>query len=197
MVGQASTAADALRRIPTVAPDVALLDVQLLDVQLPDGSGIDVCRELRASSPGIHCLMLTPYDDDEALFSAVMAGASGYQLKQIGGMSLIDGIRQVAAGRSLLEPAVTQKLFDRLRTPSVADDPADGLTTREREVLDLIAEGHTNRQIAEALFLAEKTVKNYVSALLAKLGMQRRTQAAVHGASLRGAAFERPGDASS
>jgi two-component system response regulator DevR len=180
IVGEAATAADALHRIPAAAPDVALLDARL-----PDGSGIDVCRDIRSSCPHVRCLILTSYDDDEALFAAVMAGASGYLLKQIGGNSLLEGIRQVAAGRSLLDPAVTEKLLDRLRNPIQPDPVAGSLTAREREILDLIADGYTNRQIGERLFLAEKTVKNYVSGLLTKLGMQRRTQAAVYGATLR------------
>jgi two-component system, NarL family, response regulator DevR len=180
IVGEAATAADALHRIPAAAPDVALLDARL-----PDGSGIDVCRDIRSSYPNVRCLILTSYDDDEALFAAVMAGASGYLLKQIGGNSLLEGIRQVAAGRSLLDPAVTEKLLDRLRNPIQPDPVAGSLTAREREILDLIADGYTNRQIGERLFLAEKTVKNYVSGLLTKLGMQRRTQAAVYGATLR------------
>ena len=180
IVGEAATAGDALRRIPAAAPDVALLDARL-----PDGSGIDVCREIRSSHDNVKCVILTSYDDDEALFAAVMAGASGYLLKQIGGNSLVEGIRQVAAGRSLLDPAVTQKLLDRLRNPVEPDPVAGSLTAREREILDLIADGFTNRQIGEQLFLAEKTVKNYVSGLLTKLGMQRRTQAAVYGATLR------------
>jgi two-component system response regulator DevR len=179
VVGEAASCADALNRIPAVAPQVALLDARL-----PDGSGIDVCRELRSAHPEVACVVLTSYDDDEALFAAVMAGASGYLLKQIRGSSLVDGIRQVAAGRSLLDPAVTKKLMDRLRGPVQEDSTARSLTAREREILDLIAEGCTNREIGQRLFLAEKTVKNYVSALLAKLGMQRRTQAAVYGSSL-------------
>jgi two-component system, NarL family, response regulator DevR len=179
IVGEAATAADALHRIPAAAPDVALLDARL-----PDGSGIDVCREVRSSNENVKCLILTSYDDDEALFAAVMAGASGYLLKQIGGNNLVEGIRQVASGRSLLDPAVTQKVLDRLRNPVVPDPVATSLTAREREILDLIAEGYTNRQIGERLFLAEKTVKNYVSGLLTKLGMQRRTQAAVYGVTL-------------
>jgi len=179
IVGEAATAADALHRIPAAAPDVALLDARL-----PDGSGIDVCREIRSSYENVRCLILTSYDDDEALFAAVMAGASGYLLKQIGGYNLLEGIRHVAAGRSLLDPAVTEKLLDRLRNPVEPDPVVGKLTAREREILDLIAEGCTNRQIGERLFLAEKTVKNYVSGLLTKLGMQRRTQAAVYGATL-------------
>ena len=188
IVGEAATAADALHRIPAAAPDVALLDARL-----PDGSGIDVCREIRSSYENVRCLILTSYDDDEALFAAVMAGASGYLLKQIGGNNLLEGIRQVAAGRSLLDPAMTEKLLDRLRNPVEPDPMVGKLTAREREILDLIAEGCTNRQIGERLFLAEKTVKNYVSGLLTKLGMQRRTQAAVYGAALR----RRPGGPSS
>ena len=154
IVGEAGTAAEALRRIPAAAPDVALLDARL-----PDGSGIDVCRDIRSSHDHIRCLILTSYDDDEALFAAVMAGASGYLLKQIGGNSLIEGIRQVAAGRSLLDPAVTEKLLDRLRHPVQADPVAGTLTTREREILDLIADGCTNRQIGQQLYLAEKPSK--------------------------------------
>jgi two-component system, NarL family, response regulator DevR len=176
VVGEAATATDALRRIPAAAPDVALLDARL-----PDGSGIDVCREIRSSLENVRCLILTSYDDDDALLAAVMAGASGYLLKQIGGNNLVEGIRR----RSLLDPAVTEKLLNRLRNPVEADPLASTLTAREREILDLIADGYTNRQIGERLFLAEKTVKNYVSGLLTKLGMQRRTQAAVYGVTLR------------
>jgi two-component system response regulator DevR len=185
VVGEASTARDALSRIPAARPTVALLDARL-----PDGSGIDVCRDVLSSQPGVRCIILTSYDDDEALFAAVMAGAAGYLLKQIGGSGLVDGIRQVAAGRSLLDPAVTTKLLDRLRHPVQPDPVVESLTPRERDILELIADGCTNRQIGERLFLAEKTVKNYVSALLTKLGMQRRTQAAVFGAALR----QRPGE---
>jgi two-component system response regulator DevR len=177
VVGEAGTAADALARIPAARPDVALLDVRL-----PDGSGIDVCRDIRSTLPGVQCLILTSYDDDEALFAAVMAGAAGYLLKQIGGRSLTEAIRQVAAGQSLMDPAVTGRLLDRLRNPPAADPRVGSLTAREREILDLIAGGLSNRQIGEELFLAEKTVKNYVSTLLSKLHMQRRTQAAVFGA---------------
>ena len=183
VVGEAGTAGDALRRIPAAAPDVALLDVQL-----PDGSGVDVCRDVLSSHPDIRCLMLTSGDDDEALFAAVMAGAAGYLLKQVRGSNLIDGIRQVARGQSLLDPAVTRMVFERLRHPPEpeAEDPrASQLTVREREVLDLIADGCTNRQIGQELYLAEKTVKNYVSGIFTKLGMKHRTQAAVFGAQLR------------
>lgn len=180
VVGEAGTAGDALHRIPAALPDVAILDARL-----PDGSGIDVCREIRSRVPSVNCLILTSYDDDEALFAAVMAGAAGYLLKQIAGRSLVDAVRDVAAGRSLMDPAVTGKLLERLRHPEVPDPRVESLTVREREILDLIADGMSNREIAQRLFLAEKTVKNYVSALLAKLDMQRRTQAAVFGAQLQ------------
>ena len=180
VVGEAGTAAEALRRIPATHPHVAVLDTRL-----PDGSGIDVCRDIRSSSPEIRCLMLTSYDDNDALFAAVMAGAAGYLLKEIRGNSLVDAIRQVAAGNSLLDPAVTERLLSRLRDGEPQDQRLASLTDRERDVLALIADGMTNREIGERLFLAEKTVKNYVSGLLAKLGMQRRTQAAVYGANVR------------
>jgi two-component system response regulator DevR len=159
--------------------------VALLDGRLPDGSGIDVCREIRSTDPSIRCVILTSFDDDEALFAAIMAGASGYLLKEVGGSNLVAGIRQVAAGHSLIDPAVTQKLLDRLRNPVKETSKLDQLTPREKEILNLITDGYTNRQIGEKLYLAEKTVKNYVSILLTKLGMQRRTQAAVYGAGLR------------
>jgi two-component system response regulator DevR len=177
IVGEAGTAAEALRRIPATHPHVAVLDARLAD-----GSGIDVCRDIRSSNPEIRCLILTSYDDNDAIFAAVMAGAAGYLLKEIRGKSLVEGIRQVAAGQSLLDPAVTGRLLERLRDGAPKDARLASLTAREREVLTLISEGLTNRQIGEQLFLAEKTVKNYVSGLLAKLGMQRRTQAAVFGA---------------
>ena len=180
IVGEAGTAAEALARIPAAQPDIAVLDARL-----PDGSGIDVCRDIRSSQPSIRCLILTSYDDNDAVFAAVMAGASGYLLKEVRGASLVDAIRQVAAGRSLLDPSVTERLLDKLRQPVEVDQRLAALTEREKEILDLIADGLTNRQIGERLFLAEKTVKNYVSGLLAKLGMQRRTQAAVYGSQLR------------
>jgi two-component system response regulator DevR len=179
VVGEAGTAAEALARIPAARPDVAILDARL-----PDGSGIEVCREIRATLPQVRCLILTSYDDDDALFAAVMAGAAGYLLKEIRGTSLVDGIRQVAAGNSLLDPAVTGRLMARLRDGEPHDERLESLTARERDVLRLISDGLTNRQIADRLFLSEKTIKNYVSGLLAKLGMQRRTQAAVYGAEL-------------
>jgi DNA-binding NarL/FixJ family response regulator len=174
VVGEAGTAADALARIPPTRPDVAVLDGRL-----PDGSGIDVCREIRSRAPEIAALILTSYDDDEALFSAIMAGAAGYVLKQVRGQDLVDAVRRVAAGQSLLDPAVTQQVLDRLREGPKQDKALAGLTDQERRVLELIGEGLTNRAIGERLFLAEKTVKNYVSSLLAKLGLERRTQAAV------------------
>jgi two-component system, NarL family, response regulator DevR len=180
VVGEAATVAQALARIPACRPDVAVLDARL-----PDGNGIDVCREVRSRDPGIRCLILTSYDDDEALFAAVMAGASGYLLKQVRSASLTEAIRTVAAGQSLLDPTVTGKLLERLRTPPVPDSRLGGLTEREREILDLIADGLSNREIGQRLFLAEKTVKNYVSSLLGKLNLQRRTQAAVLASQIR------------
>ncbi len=180
VVGEASTALEALHRIPALRPDVALLDARL-----PDGSGVDVCRDIRSEFPEVHCIILTSYNDDEALFAAVMAGAAGYLLKQIGGRSLLDAIRVVAAGGSLMDPSVTGALLDRLRHPTTPDPRLSSLSLRDREILDLITEGLTNKQIGERLFLAEKTVKNYVSTLLFKLDMQRRTQAAVYGAEVR------------
>jgi two-component system response regulator DevR len=180
VVGEAGSAAEALSRIPAVNPDVAILDARL-----PDGSGIDVCRDIRSSMPQVRCLILTSYDDNDAVFAAVMAGAAGYLLKEIRRNNLIDAIRQVAAGKSLLDPSVTERLLTRLRDGAPEDKRLASLTDREREILGLITEGLTNRQIGERLFLAEKTVKNYVSGLLAKLGMERRTQAAVYGAEVR------------
>jgi two-component system response regulator DevR len=180
VVGEAGSTAEALARIPAARPDVALLDARL-----PDGSGIDVCRDIRSDRPEIRCLILTSYDDNDAIFAAVMAGAAGYLLKEIRGNSLLDAIREVAAGKSLLDPSVTERLLTRLREGAPRDEKLDSLTPREREILALIADGLTNRQIGERLFLAEKTVKNYVSGLLAKLGMQRRTQAAVYGAEIK------------
>jgi two-component system response regulator DevR len=181
VVGESGSATDAVRRIPALRPDVAVLDGRL-----PDGSGIDVCRDVRSIDPSINALILTSYDDDTALFAAIMAGAAGYVLKDIRGNDLIDGIRRVAAGQSLLDPAVTARVLERLRTGPAQDPRLAGLTDQERRILDHIAEGMTNRQIGETMFLAEKTVKNYVSSLLAKLGMERRTQAAVFAAGLKG-----------
>ncbi len=177
VVGESGLAQEAIRRIPALRPDVAVLDGRL-----PDGSGIDVCREIRSGHPEIAALILTSYDDDEALFSAIMAGAAGYVLKQVRGNDLIETVRRVAAGQSTLDPAVTQQVLDRLRQGPVEDPALAPLTPQERRILGLIGEGMTNRQIAEAMFLAEKTIKNYVSALLSKLGLERRTQAAVFAA---------------
>ncbi len=179
VVGEAGTAAEARARIPAVRPDVAILDGRL-----PDGSGIDVCRDIRSALPDTRCLILTSYDDDEALFAAVMAGASGYLLKEIRGASLVDAVRDVAAGKSLLDPKMTEKLLERLRSDQPVDSRLAVLTERERAVLRLITDGMTNRQIGAELHLAEKTIKNYVSAILNKLGMERRTQVAVFGATL-------------
>ncbi len=173
VVGEASTAAEALARIPACRPDVAILDVRV-----PDGNGIEVCREVR-SQIGTKCLMLTSYSDDEALFEAIMAGASGYVLKQIRGNELLSAVKRVAAGESLLDPAITGRVLARLRAPSAEDERLSRLTPQERRILSLIADGMTNRQIANQLHLAEKTIKNYVSNMLTKLGMERRTEAAV------------------
>ncbi|RCV54010.1 response regulator [Marinitenerispora sediminis] len=180
VVGEAGTAEQATSRIPAVRPRVAILDVRL-----PDGSGVSVCREIRSARPEIACLMLTSFADDEALFDAVMAGAAGYVLKQIHGADLVGAVRAVAAGGSLLDPRSTGRMLERLRGDSAQPDPLAALTTQERQILDLIGEGLTNRQIGERLYLAEKTVKNYVSSLLAKLDLKRRTQAAVLLARLR------------
>jgi len=181
VVGEAGRAQQAVARVLAVKPDVAILDARL-----PDGSGIDVCREIRSALPQTYCLILTSYDDDEAVLASVLAGASGYVLKEVRTAGLVDAIRQIAQGRSLIDPAVIAQVMERIKAGSPADHRLAALTEREREVLDLIADGLTNRQIGERLFLTEKTIKNYVSSLLSKLGMQRRTQAAVLGAELRG-----------
>ncbi|MGP0031519.1 MAG: response regulator [Acidimicrobiales bacterium] len=179
VVGEAATVAEALSRIPPTKPDVAILDVRL-----PDGSGVEVCREIRSRAPEIACVMLTSYADDEALFSAIMAGAAGYVLKQVGSADLVDTVRRAGAGQSLLDPALTERVLERLREGPKEDPRLASLTPQERRILDLIADGQTNRQIADTMYLAEKTVKNYVSNLLAKLGMERRTQAATFAARL-------------
>jgi len=179
VVGEASSKTEALHRIPAARPQVAVLDVRL-----PDGSGVEVCREIRSEFPDIRCLMLTSYADDEALFDAIMAGASGYVLKEIRGTDLISAIRQVAAGKSLLDPVATARVLDRIRKGDQQDERLRGLSDQERRILHLIGEGMTNRQIGESMHLAEKTVKNYVSSMLAKLGMERRTQAAAFAARL-------------
>ncbi|MEA2717080.1 MAG: two-component system, NarL family, response regulator DevR [Actinomycetota bacterium] len=178
VVGEAGTADEAYGRIPATSPDVAILDVRL-----PDGDGVEVCREIRSKHPEIACLMLTSFAEDEALFSAIMAGAAGYVLKQVRGTDLVDGVRRVGRGESLIDPSLTTRVLERLRHPPEADELA-GLTDQERRILDLVAEGLTNRQIGEQLFLAEKTVKNYMSNLLAKLGMSRRAEAAAYAARL-------------
>ena len=173
VVGEAANALDAIARIPALRPDVAILDVRV-----PDGNGIEVCREVR-SRVGTNCLMLTSYSDDEALFEAIMAGAAGYVLKQVRGTELVTAVKRVAAGESLLDPAITERVLNRLRSHSDEDPRLARLTPQERRILHLIADGMTNRQIAREMHLAEKTIKNYVSNLLTKLGMERRTEAAV------------------
>jgi DNA-binding NarL/FixJ family response regulator len=174
VVGEASNVAEAMARIPALQPDVAVLDVRL-----PDGDGILVCREVRSKYPKISCLMLTSFADDEALFAAIMAGASGYVLKDLRGGDIVNAVLRVGRGESLIDPSLVERVLERIRLGSPEDQQLSRLTEQERRVLDLIAEGKTNRQIGAELFLAEKTVKNYVSNLLAKLGMQRRTEAAV------------------
>jgi len=174
VVGEAGTAAEAVARIPPIKPDVAIVDMRL-----PDGNGVEVCRDVRSIDGAIQCVILTSFSDDEALFDSIMAGAAGYLLKQIKGTDLVDAVRRVASGQSLLDPSVTARVLERLRSGPEEDPRLARLTDQERKILDLIAEGLTNRQIGERLFLAEKTVKNYVSNLLAKLGMERRTEAAV------------------
>jgi DNA-binding NarL/FixJ family response regulator len=177
VVGEAGTAASALARIPALRPDVAVLDVRL-----PDGDGVSVCRDIRSSMPEVACLMLTSFGDDEALFDAIMAGAAGYVLKQIRGIDLVGAVRTVASGESMLDPEAASRVMARMRDQALQADPLSGLTPQERRILELIGEGLTNRQIGERMFLAEKTVKNYISALFAKLGMERRTQAAAYAA---------------
>jgi DNA-binding NarL/FixJ family response regulator len=177
VVGEAGTAASALARIPALRPDVAVLDVKL-----PDGDGVSVCREIRSRMPEVNCLMLTSFDDKQALLDAVMAGASGYVIKQIRGSDLVSAVRTVAAGQSMLDPLAASQLMARLRDRTAKADPLAALTPQERRILELIGEGLTNRQIGERMFLAEKTVKNYTSALFVKLGMTRRTQAAAYAA---------------
>jgi two-component system response regulator DevR len=174
VIGEAGTAAQARSRILATMPDVAVLDVRL-----PDGSGIDVCRDIRSAAPTIHCLMLTAYDDDEAIYAAVIAGAAGYVLKDIRGAGLVDSVRKVAAGSNLLDPLLTAKVVERMRGGAGGDPRLASLSSREKQIMSLIADGLTNREIGLRLSLAEKTVKNYVSGLLSKLGLQRRTQAAV------------------
>jgi DNA-binding NarL/FixJ family response regulator len=174
IVGESGSALEAIARIPALRPNVAVLDARL-----PDGNGIDVCRQVRSVDPTIQGLILTSYEDDEALFAAIMAGAAGYVLKQIRGTDLVDAVRRVASGQSMLDPAVTQRVLERIRSGVEAPNELKSLTEQERRILMHVAEGLTNREIAAKMFLAEKTVKNYVSSLLAKLGLERRTQAAV------------------
>ena len=181
VVGEAGTAASALARIPALRPDVAVLDVRL-----PDGNGVSVCREIRSKMPEVACLMLTSFGDDEALFDAIMAGAAGYVLKQIRGTDLVGAVRTVASGESMLDPEAASRVMRRMREQAERSDPLAGLTAQERRILELIGDGLTNRQIGERMFLAEKTVKNYVSSILAKLGMERRTQAAAYAARIFG-----------
>jgi DNA-binding NarL/FixJ family response regulator len=181
VVGEAGTATSALARIPALRPDVAVLDVRL-----PDGDGVSVCREIRSRMPEVACLMLTSFGDDDALFDAIMAGAAGYVLKQIRGTDLVGAVRTIAAGESMLDPEAASRVMKRMRDQAARSDPLSGLTEQERRILELIGEGLTNRQIGERMFLAEKTVKNYVSALFAKLGMERRTQAAAYAARIFG-----------
>jgi DNA-binding NarL/FixJ family response regulator len=178
VVGEAGTVASALARMPALRPRVAVLDVRL-----PDGDGVSVCREIHSSLPGTACLMLTSYGDDQALFGAIMAGAAGYVLKQTAGSDLVSAVRTVASGGSMLDAGMVQRVIGSLREQPAAD-PLSVLSDQEKKVLELIGEGLTNRQIAERMFLAEKTIKNYVSSLLTKLGMQRRTQAAAFSARL-------------
>jgi len=175
VVGEAASAAEAMEQVLGSRPQVAVLDVRL-----PDGDGVEVCRDLRSTMPELKCLMLTSFADDEALFSAILAGASGYVLKQVKGSDLVSAVRHVASGGSLLDPALTRQVVERIRGEQVQDERLARLTGQERKILGLIADGKTNRQIADELYLAEKTVKNYVSNLLSKMGFARRTEAAVY-----------------
>jgi DNA-binding NarL/FixJ family response regulator len=179
VVGEAGTVAEAIARVPAARPDVAVLDVRL-----PDGSGVEVCRDLRSANPELGCIMLTSFADDEAMFDAVIAGAAGYVLKEVRGGEIVEAIRRVARGETLLDPVVTTRILERVRRGPEEDPRLKDLTEQERKILGHLADGLTNRQIADAMFLAEKTVKNYVSNLLAKMGMSRRTEAAVYAARL-------------
>lgn len=176
VVGEAGTAEEGLGRIPATQPDVAVLDVRL-----PDGDGVEVCRDIRSRHPEIACVMLTSFADDDAVYASIMAGAAGYLLKQVRGTDLVDGIRRVGRGESLLDPAVTNRVLERIRNPEPDEDPRLArLTPTERRILDFIASGLTNREIGEELHLAEKTIKNYVSTILAKLQVARRAEAAAY-----------------
>jgi two-component system, NarL family, response regulator DevR len=187
VVGEAATAADALVRIPLAQPDVAILDVRLAD-----GNGIEVCRELRSAMPELACLMLTSYSDDEALFASVMAGAAGYELKQIKSRDLIEDVRRIARGESLLDPKMVAKVVERLSNPPQEDAELASLSPQERRILELIARGMTNRQVAEAMFLAEHTVKNYTTTILRKLRLSNRTEAAVLATKLQSSVPKEP-----
>ena len=186
VVGETGSAVDAVHRFPALRPNVAILDARL-----PDGNGIDVCRDVRAVDPSIYGLILTSYEDDEALFAAIMAGASGYVLKPIRGTDLVDTVRRVAAGQSLLDPAITARVLDRIRNGAEQPNELKSLTDQERRILEYVAQGLTNHEIAQQMFLADKTVKNYVSSMLAKLGLERRTQAAVLATKLLGTGTRR------
>ena len=180
VIGQASSVSEAMARIPALRPDVAVLDMRL-----PDGNGVELCRDLRSKLPDLQCLMLTSYTDDQAMMDAILAGAAGYVIKDIKGVDLVEAVRTVGSGRSLLDSRAATALMNRIRASVAKPGPLDALTDQEKTLLELIGEGLTNRQIAERMFLAEKTVKNYVSRMLAKLGMERRTQAAVLATELR------------
>jgi two-component system response regulator DevR len=180
VVGQASSVSEAVARVPALRPDVAVLDMRL-----PDGNGVELCRDLRSKMPGLNCLMLTSYTDDQAMMDAILAGAAGYVIKDIKGVDLVSAVRTVGSGQSLLDSRAAGALMNRLRASADKAGPLDALTDQERTILELIGGGLTNRQIGERMFLAEKTVKNYVSRVLAKLGMERRTQAAVLATELR------------
>ncbi len=187
VVGEASTVAEAMTRIPLAHPDVAILDVRL-----PDGSGIEVCRDIRSDDPAVTCLMLTSYADDEALYASVMAGAAGYVLKQVRGRDLVADVKKVAAGGTLMDSRAIARVIERITNPPSPSDELAALSPQERRLLDHIAEGLTNRQIAEVMFLSEKTVKNYVTSLLAKLNMANRTEAAVFVTRLRDGTLDQP-----
>lgn len=180
VVGEAATATEALTRIPLAQPDVAILDVRL-----EEGNGIEVCREVRSAVPGMACLILTSFADDEALYASVMAGASGFILKQIKARDLIEDVKKVANGASLMDPRAVANVVERIANPPAGDPVLESLSPQERRVLDLIAEGQTNKQIAESMFLAEHTVKNYITGLLRKLKMASRTEAAIYATKLK------------
>jgi two-component system, NarL family, response regulator DevR len=187
VVGEASTAAEALSRIPLAEPDVAILDVRL-----EDGNGVDVCRDVRSAMPELVCLMLTSFADDEALLASIMAGAAGYILKQIRARDLIEDVKKAAGGASLMNPRMVAKVVERIANPPEADARFSSLSPQERRILDLIAEGKTNKQIAETMFISEKTVKNYTTALLSKLKMHNRTEAAIFATRLKVAGMSTP-----